>query len=87
MPSDLYVSSPILNLENEIFSNFIPPQYRSFNNNVRKYGQIGVYNPEAKIRLASLGLIARSLFKDLVVRQVGGLYQLYSTAKNILDDR
>lgn len=81
------MSSPILNFENEIFPNFAPPQYRSFDYNAKRFGQIGVYNPEAKIRLASLGLIARSLFKDLVVRQVGGLFQLYSTAKNILDDR
>lgn len=73
-------------MENEIFLNLFPPQYRSFNG-VRRNGQIGIYNPEAKIRLVSLGLIAKSLFKDLVVRQVGGLYQLYATAQNILDDR
>lgn len=82
----MYTAAPILNLENEIFPNLFQPQYRSFND-VRRYDQVGLDNAEAKIRIASLGLIAKSLFKDLVVRQVGGLFQLYSRAKNILDDR
>lgn len=38
-----------------------------------------------KIRLASVGLIVKNLFKEVIVRQLNGLYQLYKTAREIID--
>lgn len=40
---------------------------------------------EERLKLASYGLIARNLFKDIVVRQVQGFSHFYSQARDIID--
>lgn len=51
----------------------------------RSYGPQNEIIEEERLRLASFGLIARNLFKDVVVRQVHGFSQFFFTAKDIID--
>lgn len=40
-----------------------------------------------QIQIASLSLIAKNLFKEVVVRQVKGFYQFFQTARDIIDGK
>lgn len=39
-----------------------------------------------EIKLTSIALLAKNLFKDIVVRQISGIYQLFKTARDIFYD-
>lgn len=51
----------------------------------RSLGPQNAIIEEERLRVASFGLIARNLFKDIVVRPVQGFSQFWFTAKEIID--
>lgn len=42
---------------------------------------------EDRLRLDSLGLIGKNLFKEMIIRQLTGFYQFYQKAREIIGDK
>ena len=97
-PSDLYTSSSYpgltssVNFEDAQFKNFLTHFLRSADvvrhlSSSRALANNYEIDEEVRaerIRLASLSLIAKNLFKEMVVRQIQGYVNFYNTAKNII---
>lgn len=47
----------------------------------------GTVDIDSRLRLASIGLVARSIFKDIVLRPIHGFAKLVQTAKGVWESQ